>query len=194
VSSNQRGLVLALFEPSQRGRRALDGFLGGKARKLDVADFELAQRMEKASFSLFRCAARHEVAGIWLEDLLDDNRKIWLLDECTEASAPITTSDFGMRLFDACQFRVGFGIVAPSDDETTDFSIQSVTQSGRLSFRYSLAATLYGDSLYGSDLISPELDDAFAHALAELIDSRAGPCSVIGARPTSQESPRRKRD
>jgi hypothetical protein len=67
---------IALFEPNQRGRRAFDVFLGAKARKLDAADFELAQRMGKALFSLFSCAARHEVAGIWLEDLLDDNRKI----------------------------------------------------------------------------------------------------------------------
>jgi hypothetical protein len=67
---------LALFESNQRGRRAFDVFLSGKARKLDAADFDLAQRMGKAFFSSFRCAARHEVAGICPEDLLDGNRKI----------------------------------------------------------------------------------------------------------------------
>ena len=122
---------IALFEPNQRGRRAFDVFLGDKARKLDAADFELAQRMGKAFFSLFRCTARHELAGIWLEDLLDDNRKIWLMDEGMEASAP-TEDAFGMRLFDAGEFHVGFGIVVPSDDETTDFSIQGVTRNGRI--------------------------------------------------------------
>ena len=65
---------IALFEPNQRGRRAFDVFLGGKALQLDAADFELAQRMDNAFFSLFRCTARHEVAGVWLEDLLDGSR------------------------------------------------------------------------------------------------------------------------
>ena len=99
-----------------------------------------------------RCSvapARHEVAGIWLEDLLDGNRKIWLMDEGMEASAP-TQGAFGMRIFDAGEFHVGFGIVAPSDEETTEFSIQGVTRNGRVPFRHSLAVTLYGDSLYGS--------------------------------------------
>jgi hypothetical protein len=183
---------LTLFEPNQRGRRAFDAFLAAKARKLDAADSELAQRMGQAFFSLFRCAARHDTAGIWLEDLLDDNRKIWLMDEGMEASAS-TKGAFGMRIFDAGEFHVGFGIVVLSDDETTEFSVQGVTQNGRAPFRHSLAATLYGDSLYGSALLSPELDDPFTYALAELIDSRAGSRQVTGAQPTSLDSGRRKR-
>jgi hypothetical protein len=67
---------IALFEANQRGRRAFDVFLGGKALELDAADFELAQRMGNALFSLFRRTARHEVAGVWLEDLLDGNQKL----------------------------------------------------------------------------------------------------------------------
>jgi hypothetical protein len=178
---------IALFEPNQRRRRAFDVFLGGKKRKVDAADFEMAQRMGKAFFSLFRCAARHEFAGIWLEDLLDDNRKIWLMDEGMEASAPIVGA-FGMRIFDAGEFHVGFGIVAPSDDETTEFSIQGVTRNGRVPFRHSLAATLYGDALFGSGVISPELDEAFTHALAGLIDSRAGSGRAIVVQSTPQGS------
>jgi len=45
---------VALFEPNQRGRRAFDRFLSGRARQLDAADFELAERMGKAFFSLFK--------------------------------------------------------------------------------------------------------------------------------------------
>src|SRR5271165_1268446 len=41
---------IALFEPNQRGRRAFDVFLAAKARELDAADFELAQRMGRHSF------------------------------------------------------------------------------------------------------------------------------------------------
>jgi hypothetical protein len=181
---------IALFEPNQRGRRAFDVFLASKAR--DAADFELAQRMGKAFFSLFRCTARHGIAGVWLEDLLDRNRTLWLMDEGMEASAP-TKGAFGMRLFDGGEFHVGFGIVVPSDEETTEFSIQGMTRNGRVPFRHSLAVTLYGDSLYGSTPLSEELEDAFASSLAGLIDLRANSRRVIGARPTSQEARKRKR-
>ena len=128
----------------------------------------------------------------WLEDLLNGHRKIWLMDEGMEASAP-TQGAFGMRIFDAGKFHVGFGIVALSDDDTTEFSIQGVTRNGRVPFRYSLTATLYGDSLFVSAPLSPELDDAFTYALAKLVDSRAGSSTATGAQPTSEESRRRKR-
>jgi len=183
---------IALFEPNQRGRRAFDVFLASKARQLDAADFELAQRMGKAFFSLFRCVSRHGIAGVWLEDLLDRNRSLWLMGEGVEASAPAKGA-FGIRLFDAGEFHVGFGIVVPSDEETTEFSIQGMTRNGRVPFRHSLAVTLYGDSLYGSTPLSPEFGDAFTSSLAELIDLRADSRQVIGARPTSQEARKRKR-
>ena len=177
---------------NQRGRRAFDVFLASKARPLDAADFELAQRMGKALFSLFRCSGRHGIAGVWLEDQLDRNRTLWLMDEGMEASDP-TKGAFGMRLFDAGEFHVGFGIVVPSDEETTEFSIQGMTRNGRVPFRHSLAVTLYGDSLCGSMPLSPELEDAFTSSLAGLIDLRADSRRVIGARPTSQETQKRKR-
>jgi len=183
---------ITLFEPNQRKRRAFDVFLATKARQLEAGDIELAQRMGKAFFSLFRCTARHEMAGVWLEDQLDRNRSLWLMDEGMEASAP-TRGAFGMRVFDAGEFHVGFGIVVPSDEETTEFSVQGVTRNGRVPFRHSLAVTLYGDSLCGSTPLSAELEDAFTSALAGLIDLRADSRRVIGARPTSQEARKRKR-
>jgi hypothetical protein len=132
---------IALFEPNQRGRRAFDAFLASKARQLEASDFELAQWMGKAFFSLFRCTARHGIAGVWLEDLLDRNRSLWLMDEGMEASAP-TKGVFGMRLFDVGDFHVGFGIVVPSDEETTEFSIQGVTRNGRAPFLHSGATEI----------------------------------------------------
>ena len=83
-------------------------------------------------------------------------------------------------------FHVGFGIIAPADDETTQFSIQGVTRNGRAPFRHSLAVTLYGDSIRASVPLSPELEGAFTSLLAGAIDSRAGLRRVIGARPTSR--------
>jgi hypothetical protein len=184
---------IALFEPNQRGRRAFDVFLADKARQLDSADFEMAQRMGKAFFSLFRCTARHGIAGVWLEDLLDGNRSLWLMDESMEASSP-TEGAFGMRLFDAGQFHVGFGIVAPADDETAQFSIQGMTHNGRVPFRHSLAVTLYGDSVRGSLPLSPELEDVITSVLAGLVESGAGPRRKLPARPTSRKAKTRKRD
>ncbi len=48
-------------------------------------------------------------------------------------------------------------------------------------------------SACGTTPLSPELEDAFTCALGGLIDSRADSRRVIGARPTSQEARKRKR-
>jgi hypothetical protein len=40
---------------------------------------------------------KHETAGVWLDDLLDGNRRLWLMDEAMEATAP-TGMTFGARL------------------------------------------------------------------------------------------------
>src|SRR3954451_23604976 len=101
---------VALFEPNQRGRRAFERFLADKSEWLDAVDRALAQRMTRAYFSLFRVAERHEAAGLWLEDLLDDNCRLWLMNKGLEASAPEGTV-LGMRLFDAGPFHAGFGII-----------------------------------------------------------------------------------
>jgi len=175
---------IALFEPNQRGRRAFDAFLGGRAPQLDAADFELAHRMGGAFFSLFRCVARHEVAGVWLEDLLAGDRRLWLMDESMEGSAS-TNGAFGMRVFDAGEFHVGFGIAAPSDDETTKFSVQGMTHNGRTPFRHSLAVTLYNDRLIARTPLRQELEGAFTSSLARLIEAGAGSRRPIGAGPTS---------
>jgi hypothetical protein len=135
---------VALFEPNQRGRRAFDRFLEDGARQLAPTDLELARRMAGAFFSIFRLAARHEAAGVWLEDLLEGDRRLWFMDEALEASAPDGTV-FGMRLFDAGPFHAGFGIVAPADEETVEFCVEARARGARPPFRHSLAATLYGD-------------------------------------------------
>jgi hypothetical protein len=178
---------IALFEPNQRGRRAFDHFLADKARQLDAVDFVLAQRMGKALFSLFRCTARHGTAGIWINDLLDGNRSLWLMDEAMEATVP-TGEAFGMRLFDGGEFHVGFGIVVSADEETTQFSVQAKAHGGRLPFRHSLAATLYGDSLRDSMPIGPELEDAFASLLGRLTGSGAGSRREIGNSPALRQA------
>jgi hypothetical protein len=183
---------IALFEPNQRGRRAFDVFLGGQALQLDAADFEVAQRMGKAFFSLFRCTARHEVAGVWLEDLLDGKRKLWLMDESMEGSAS-TQGAFGMRVFDAGEFHAGFGIAVPSDDETTEFSVQGMSRNGRTPFRRSLAVTLYGDSLSGRAPPTPRAEVVLLTSLlAGLAESGPSARRLVGAGPTLERGRARK--
>ncbi len=137
---------VALFEPNQRGRRAFERFLAEKGEQLGMVDHALAQRMTRALFSIFRVAERHEAAGLWLEDLLDDNRRLWLMDEGLEASAP-EGAVLGMRLFDAGPFHAGFGIIVAPDEETIAFCVEAKARGGPLPVRHSLAATLYGDRL-----------------------------------------------
>src|SRR5829696_152923 len=97
---------VALFEPNQRGKRAYDRFLGLHGHELESADLDLAGRMRGARFSVFRVAGRHELAGVWLHDVLGGDERIWVLDKGLEASAP-DDLEFGMRLFDAGPFHGG---------------------------------------------------------------------------------------
>lgn len=137
---------IALFEPNQRKKRAYDRFLDGPAHSLDPADLDLARRMGEAFFSIFQMVDRHPAAGVWVEDILDGGRLIWLLDEGLEQSAPVNFL-FGMRIFDAGPFHAGFGIVVPADEEIAHFCAQARDRGGRLPVRDSLAATLYGDDI-----------------------------------------------
>jgi hypothetical protein len=137
---------IALFEPNQRKKRAYGRFLDGPAQSLDPADFELARRIGDAFFSIFKMVNRHPAAGVWVEDILDGSRRIWLLDEGLEQSAPVDFL-FGMRIFNAGPFHAGFGIVVPADEEIAHFCAQARARGGPLPIRDSLAATLYSDDI-----------------------------------------------
>lgn len=138
---------LALFEPNQRGKRAYDRFLGDPGQVLDAPDLALAQRMAGARFSVFRILRRHDLAGVWVEDVINPAESIWALDQGLEVSAS-DGLEIGLRIFDAGDFHAGFGIVAPADPEITDFCAQAVARGNRLPVRHSLAATLYADAIW----------------------------------------------
>src|SRR3712207_3450098 len=96
--------------------------------------------MAGAWFSIFRVAGRHEAVGLWLEDMLAGDRRLWLVDEALEASAP-EGAVLGMRLSAAGPFHAGFGIIVRPDDETLDFCLgakargadaRAATDEGRL--------------------------------------------------------------
>ena len=159
---------IALFEPNQRGRRVFDRFLSDKApQRLSAPDFALARRMAGAVFSIFRVAERHEAAGLWLEDMLRGDRRLWLVDRSFEARAP-EGAVFGMRLFEAEAFHAGFGIIVPVAEDMLNFCVGAAAAEPRLPVRHSLAATLYGDVL--SEALPPgEVEIDMMEALLDLV-------------------------
>ena len=182
---------VALFEPNQRGRRAFDRFLADRSERLDAADRPLAERMAGAWFSLFRVADRHEAAGLWLEDMLAGDRRLWLVDEALEASAPEGTIA-GMRLFDAGPFHAGFGVIVAPDDETLDFCLGAKARGAPLPFRHSLAATLYGDQLRAEAPPGPA-DLALLQTLAEILTAGPGMAAKAGPKQPVRRSPKPRR-
>lgn len=121
----------------------------------------------RRGFSLFRLAGRHEAAGIWLEDLLDEDQRVWMVDEGLEASA-FDGAVLGMRLFDAGPFHAGFGLVTAPDEETVQHCIATQAAGGTRFFRHSLAATLYSDELLAE--MVPAADEDAVDALIETLE------------------------
>jgi hypothetical protein len=136
---------VALFEPNQRGRRVIDAFLGNLG-DLPPGDRDLAKRMGTAFFSIFRVTGWHDAAGVWMDDLLTPERRLWLLDEGVEASAPEGTV-LAMRLFDAGPFHAGFGIVVQPSHLALELCMLAAGRGRSLPVRHSLAASIYGDAI-----------------------------------------------
>ena len=158
---------VALFEPNQRGRRVFDGFLRDRLAALDPAEQDIARRMGGAFVSIFRVAERHAQAGLWLEDLLAAGRRLWLLDDSVEATAPEGLV-IGMRLFEAGPFYAGFGIIVEPRDDLVAFCTRAAVRGDRLPIRHSLAAALYADDIQARSLPVIEevaVPDAIVEAL-----------------------------
>ncbi|WP_114948804.1 hypothetical protein [Microvirga calopogonii] len=191
---------VALFEPNQRGRRAFDRFLAEKGERLTGVERALAERMVGAWFSVFRVAERHEAAGLWLEDLLAGQRRVWLVDEALEVSAS-EDAVIGLRLFDAGPFHAGFGIIVAPDAETLDFCLAAMEHGEPLPFRHSLAATLYGDQLRADAPPGPA-DLTLLELLTDLLVSSPAALTMPGTKkagrppssnPPNTPHPRKKR-
>jgi hypothetical protein len=146
---------LALFDPNQRGRVAYRSFLAEQGQQLEAGERALAERMSDARFTLLHYVGKHHAAGVWVEDLLAGDNRLWLMDEGLETSGSPGTV-FGMRLFDAGPFHAGFGIITQPDEETIGFSVAGQVNSGRSPFRHSLAATMYADKLWEKRPHPPE--------------------------------------
>ena len=160
---------VALFEPNQRGRRVIDGFITKRADTLDPADQDLVRRLSSAFFSIFRVSGWHENGGVELEDLLTPDRRIWLMDENLEVSAPEGLV-IAMRVFDAGPFHAGFGIVVQPDGEASAFCSSAAARGQPLPVRYSLAAALYGDDIARS-AVAGAVEDGIAQGMLDAMMS-----------------------
>jgi hypothetical protein len=133
---------LTLFEPNDRGIRPFDRFLSGPALRLPGHELDIARRMGRSCFSIFRYAEKAEPMGSQMEDILDDDRRIWLVTEDDLEPDP-SQSFFAMRVIDAgpCYALLSRVITVP-DRIAAVFKRAHVT--GRRPYRRSLAATIYG--------------------------------------------------
>jgi hypothetical protein len=138
---------LSLFDPDASGRRAIDRFAAARGVRGPAAeDRALARRIaQTARFSVFHVAARHKAAGVWLEDMLDGGRRIWLMDEALEAQRR-DLSHLAMRVFDAGPFHCGFGIVARLAAAAAACMLEQ-TITGEPPFGPRFAAALYAAML-----------------------------------------------
>lgn len=156
---------LALFEPNASGRRPYDRFMKKASRRIDTADLPIAKALQSAFFSIFRVAERHEAAGLWLEDLADGARRIWVMDEGLEASA----SDgicFAARLFDAGPFHAGLGIVVTLDAERLAAHLSAENADCRPGGAW-FAPLIYSECLLDA-LVKRELSGLDPEALIQL--------------------------
>ena len=137
---------VAFFEPDRGGQRTVDRFLTRHGKGLSADDRDLVANMSQAWFSLFRVAGRHDAAGIWLEDLLDGDRRVWLMDENLETWAEPNLI-FGLRVFAAGPFHAAFGIITQPSDDILGACLAAQARRVPLPTDVSLAAMAYADYL-----------------------------------------------
>jgi hypothetical protein len=133
---------LVFFGANDRGVRPFDRFLAGPVRTLPEREQELARRMGRAWFSVFRRTGEHETTGTWVEDILDNDRRIWMIDVHGDERKP-SHSFFAARVFDAGPFHLTLASIVLMGDRMANV-FKRAQDTGRRPFRRSLEATIYG--------------------------------------------------
>ena len=132
-----------LFERNEKGVRPFDRFLAGPARSLPKEALALASRLGQAFFSLFRFSAKHDIVGLWIEDILDNDRRIWIISiNLEDHDDPHEV--FGMRIMDTGEFHIVLGPIALSTDEIAIDCTTAIKALGRLPFERPLSVAIYG--------------------------------------------------
>jgi hypothetical protein len=133
---------LVYFEPNDRGIRAFDRFLSGPVRTLPECEQDLARRIGTSFFSIFRLCDEHETMGTWVEDILDNHRRIWLVDLNVDEPDP-SHAVFAVRVFDAGSFYMTLCVITSISDRMVNV-FKRAHETGRRPYRRSLPATIYG--------------------------------------------------
>jgi hypothetical protein len=133
---------LIFFGPNERGICAFDRFLSGPAQTLLEAELDMARRFAGSCFSIFRIGETHETTGTWVTDLLDNDRRYWLIDLNVDEPNPSYTV-IAVRIFDPGPFHMTLGVITSISDRMANV-FQRGHAAGRLPYRRSLAATVYG--------------------------------------------------
>jgi hypothetical protein len=133
---------LLFFEPNEHGIRPFDRFLSGPARTLPDHEQEIARRMGRGFFSIFRLAEKHETLGTWVEDILDNDRRLWVVDLDVDEENPSHTA-FAVRMFDAGPFHMTLSVITSISERMVNV-FKRAHATGRLPYRRSLPATIHG--------------------------------------------------
>jgi hypothetical protein len=133
---------LVFFEPDEHGTRPFDRFLSGPARSLPDHEQEIARRMGRGFFSIFRLAEKHEALGTWVEDILDNDKRLWLADLDVDEKNPSHTV-FAVRVFDAGPFHMTLTVIISISQRMANV-LKRGHATGRLPYRRTLPATIYG--------------------------------------------------
>jgi hypothetical protein len=133
---------LAIFEPNEHGVRPYNRFLKGPVSTLPEREQDIAHRIGHSFFSIFRPAETHEAAGMWIEDVLNERRRIWVVDVNVSELKP-SNSALAVRVFDAGPFHMTLCVITLLSDRMFNV-FERAHATGRRPYRRSLPATIYG--------------------------------------------------
>jgi hypothetical protein len=109
---------LAIYASAPDGINMIRRYVQEKQGLLTEKEGRVLDAMAHAQFSVYRVERKHEIAGMWLADMLNGG-EIWLMDNGLEANAKPGTV-FGTRLFKPDDFWMTTGLAVPTGLTITD--------------------------------------------------------------------------
>ena len=103
---------LAIYASAPGGINMIHRYVQEKQGLLTEKDGRVLDAMAHAQFSIYRVERKHEIAGMWLADMLNGG-EIWLMDKGLEANAK-PGMVFGTRLFKPDDFWMTTGLAVPT--------------------------------------------------------------------------------
>ncbi|MDR2856574.1 MAG: hypothetical protein LBV50_01855 [Novosphingobium sp.] len=141
-------------------RRAIDRIAPKLPLKRDPLKSEIAARLPHAFFSVFTVVGLHEEGGVWMHDLLDKGRPLWLMDRSLAVQAA-GQDEFLIagRFLDLGPWHVGFGIVHPlRKSEALAISLACTGDEDLAARRGDLHELVYSTELHGDNLVMAALE------------------------------------